>query len=158
MLFCFRQDFTLSTLAGYSLPTTEASTSSAGELDRLRSRLSSPPRLRNGTKSLERVYQIFYGTPTINQLLTCVSTTSTHFIDCFFFQQETFTEYSELLLYTNMVMREAGMLQEALDHLETNSSLISDKLAYLEIKGAFVGFFNNIILIRLDLLCRKAVI
>jgi peptide alpha-N-acetyltransferase len=45
------------------------------------------------------------------------------------------TEHSELLLYTNMVMREAGLLNEAVAHLEENAALIYDKQAYLETKG-----------------------
>ncbi|KAH9373691.1 hypothetical protein HPB48_018664 [Haemaphysalis longicornis] len=41
-------------------------------------------------------------------------------------------EHSELLLYQNMVMREAGELDEALCHLTRNEEQICDKLSVLE--------------------------
>lgn len=44
-------------------------------------------------------------------------------------------EYSELLLYQNMVMQEAGQLQEALEHITTYKDSICDRLSTLEIKG-----------------------
>lgn len=44
-------------------------------------------------------------------------------------------EYSELLLYQNQVLREAGLLREALDHLTTYEKQICDKLAVEETKG-----------------------
>lgn len=44
-------------------------------------------------------------------------------------------EYSELLLYQNQVLREAGLYKEALDHLSTYEKQICDKLAVEETKG-----------------------
>ncbi|KAF2359906.1 N-terminal acetyltransferase A auxiliary subunit [Trinorchestia longiramus] len=44
-------------------------------------------------------------------------------------------EYSELLLYQNMVMREAGLLEEALEHINTYKESIYDKVTSLEIRG-----------------------
>ncbi|XP_045432359.1 N-alpha-acetyltransferase 15, NatA auxiliary subunit isoform X6 [Pipistrellus kuhlii] len=44
-------------------------------------------------------------------------------------------EYSELLLYQNQVLREAGLYREALDHLCTYEKQICDKLAVEETKG-----------------------
>ncbi|KAL7889654.1 hypothetical protein AOLI_G00019120 [Acnodon oligacanthus] len=44
-------------------------------------------------------------------------------------------EYSELLLYQNQVLREAGLLKEALEHLTTYEKQICDKLAVEETRG-----------------------
>lgn len=44
-------------------------------------------------------------------------------------------EYSELLLYQNMVMREAGLLEEALEHVTTYKESICDRVTSLEIRG-----------------------
>uniref|UniRef100_A0A8C9SGI1 N-alpha-acetyltransferase 15, NatA auxiliary subunit n=1 Tax=Scleropages formosus TaxID=113540 RepID=A0A8C9SGI1_SCLFO len=44
-------------------------------------------------------------------------------------------EYSELLLYQNRVLREAGLHKEALEHLTTYEKQICDKLAVEETKG-----------------------
>lgn len=44
-------------------------------------------------------------------------------------------EYSELLLYQNQVLREAGLFKEALDHLITYEKQICDKLAVEETRG-----------------------
>uniref|UniRef100_A0A3B3SSJ7 N-alpha-acetyltransferase 15, NatA auxiliary subunit n=1 Tax=Paramormyrops kingsleyae TaxID=1676925 RepID=A0A3B3SSJ7_9TELE len=44
-------------------------------------------------------------------------------------------EYSELLLYQNQVLREAGLHKEALEHLATYEKQICDKLAVDEMKG-----------------------
>ena len=44
-------------------------------------------------------------------------------------------EHGELLLYQNMVLREAGRPDKALDHLEENEPLMHDKLVVREIKG-----------------------
>uniref|UniRef100_A0A9J7XI25 N-alpha-acetyltransferase 15, NatA auxiliary subunit b n=1 Tax=Cyprinus carpio carpio TaxID=630221 RepID=A0A9J7XI25_CYPCA len=44
-------------------------------------------------------------------------------------------EYSELLLYQNQVLREAGLFREALEHLTTYEKQICDKLAVEETKG-----------------------
>ncbi|KAL7863571.1 hypothetical protein SRHO_G00125550 [Serrasalmus rhombeus] len=44
-------------------------------------------------------------------------------------------EYSELLLYQNQVLREAGLFKEALIHLTTYEKQICDKLAVEETKG-----------------------
>ncbi|KAK0416501.1 hypothetical protein QR680_012527 [Steinernema hermaphroditum] len=44
-------------------------------------------------------------------------------------------EYSELLMYQNMLLREAGKAQEALEKLEMNSTFFVDQLAYQENRG-----------------------
>lgn len=44
-------------------------------------------------------------------------------------------EHSELLLYQNMVIRESGTLEEALQHLEKYEEQISDKLSVLETRA-----------------------
>ncbi|XP_051982527.1 N-alpha-acetyltransferase 15, NatA auxiliary subunit-like isoform X2 [Xyrauchen texanus] len=44
-------------------------------------------------------------------------------------------EYSELLLYQNQVLREAGLWKEALEHLTNYEKQICDKLAVEETKG-----------------------
>ncbi|XP_031144166.1 N-alpha-acetyltransferase 15, NatA auxiliary subunit-like isoform X1 [Sander lucioperca] len=44
-------------------------------------------------------------------------------------------EYSELLLYQNQVLREAGLHKEALDHLNNYEKQICDKLAVEETRG-----------------------
>lgn len=44
-------------------------------------------------------------------------------------------EYSELLLYQNQVLREAGLFKEAFDHLISYEKQICDKLAVEESKG-----------------------
>ncbi|XP_051561366.1 N-alpha-acetyltransferase 15, NatA auxiliary subunit [Myxocyprinus asiaticus] len=44
-------------------------------------------------------------------------------------------EYSELLLYQNQVLMEAGLMKEALEHLTTYEKQICDKLAVEETKG-----------------------
>uniref|UniRef100_A0A674AQI3 N-alpha-acetyltransferase 15, NatA auxiliary subunit a n=1 Tax=Salmo trutta TaxID=8032 RepID=A0A674AQI3_SALTR len=44
-------------------------------------------------------------------------------------------EYSELLLYQNQVLREAGLFKEALEHLTTYEKQICDKLAVEETRG-----------------------
>lgn len=44
-------------------------------------------------------------------------------------------EYSELLLYQNQVLREAGLYKEALEHLTSYEKQICDKLAVEETRG-----------------------
>lgn len=44
-------------------------------------------------------------------------------------------EHGELLLYQNMVLREAGRPDKALDHLMEYEPLMHDKLVVREIKG-----------------------
>lgn len=44
-------------------------------------------------------------------------------------------EYSELLLYQNQVLREAGLHKEALEHLTNYEKQICDKLAVEETRG-----------------------
>lgn len=44
-------------------------------------------------------------------------------------------EHSELLLYQNMVMMEAGMYKEAMQHLETYDKQIVDRLAVQETRA-----------------------
>jgi hypothetical protein len=48
-------------------------------------------------------------------------------------------EYSELLLYQNQVLREAGLFKEALEHLTTYEKQICDKLAVEETRGVCVS-------------------
>lgn len=50
-------------------------------------------------------------------------------------------EYSELLLYQNQVLREAGLLKEALEHLTTYEKQICDKLAVEETRGTHTFTF-----------------
>ncbi len=50
-------------------------------------------------------------------------------------------EYSELLLYQNQVLREAGLFREALEHLTTYEKQICDKMAVEETKGTSVHLF-----------------
>lgn len=52
-------------------------------------------------------------------------------------------EYSELLLYQNMVMREAGLLEEALQHINTYKEFICDKVNSLEIRGELLLALNK---------------
>ena len=49
-------------------------------------------------------------------------------------------EHSEMLLYQNMVMMDAGMYQEALDHLDTYDKQILDRLSIQEARGKSSGF------------------
>ena len=44
-------------------------------------------------------------------------------------------EHSEMLLYQNSVMVEAGMLQDAIDHLQRYDGQIVDRLTVQETKG-----------------------
>lgn len=46
-------------------------------------------------------------------------------------------EYSELLLYQNQVLREAGLHKEAFDHLNSYEKQICDKLAVEETRGGW---------------------
>lgn len=50
-------------------------------------------------------------------------------------------EYSELLLYQNQVLQEAGLFKEALDHLISYEKQICDKLAVEETRGGFIFLF-----------------
>ena len=47
-------------------------------------------------------------------------------------------EHSELLLYQNMVLREAGRPEKALDHLQEYEAQMHDKLVVREIKGTLL--------------------
>ena len=59
-----------------------------------------------------------------------------HMRVCVFQQPKPYDyEHSELLLYQNMVMREAGMMSEALQHLCHYENLIVDKLSIKETRG-----------------------
>ncbi len=49
-------------------------------------------------------------------------------------------EYSELLLYQNQLLKEAGLIKEALDHLTNYEKQICDKLAVEETRGVFFLF------------------
>lgn len=55
-------------------------------------------------------------------------------------------EYSELLLYQNQVLREAGLYKEALDHLSSYEKQICDKLAVEETRGLLnlLFFYMNL--------------
>ena len=44
-------------------------------------------------------------------------------------------EHSEMLLYQNMVMREAGMTEEALKHLDNYDAQLVDRITVKEVKG-----------------------
>lgn len=52
-------------------------------------------------------------------------------------------EYSELLLYQNQVLREAGLYKEALEHLSNYEKQICDKLAVEETRGGAVGIASR---------------
>uniref|UniRef100_A0A8C9ZAZ0 N-alpha-acetyltransferase 15, NatA auxiliary subunit a n=1 Tax=Sander lucioperca TaxID=283035 RepID=A0A8C9ZAZ0_SANLU len=52
-------------------------------------------------------------------------------------------EYSELLLYQNQVLREAGLHKEALDHLNNYEKQICDKLAVEETRGGSMLSFRQ---------------
>lgn len=47
-------------------------------------------------------------------------------------------EHSELLLYQNQVLRDAGLHKEALDHLNKYEKQICDKLAVQETRGGSI--------------------
>nr|CDJ90610.1 Tetratricopeptide TPR2 and Tetratricopeptide TPR-3 and Serine threonine protein kinase-related domain containing protein [Haemonchus contortus] len=47
-------------------------------------------------------------------------------------------EHSELVLYQNMILCEAGLLEEALSKLEENATVIVDKVTYMERRGAIL--------------------
>lgn len=49
-------------------------------------------------------------------------------------------EHSELLLYQNMVMREAENYEDALNHLNKYEDQICDKLSVMEARGKLVYF------------------
>ncbi len=53
-------------------------------------------------------------------------------------------EYSELLLYQNQLLSEAGLIKEALDHLTNYEKQICDKLAVEERRGVCVFFCMHI--------------
>ncbi|PRD28922.1 UNVERIFIED_CONTAM: N-alpha-acetyltransferase 15- NatA auxiliary subunit [Trichonephila clavipes] len=53
-------------------------------------------------------------------------------------------EHSELLLYQNMVMREAGNLEDALNHLNKYEEQICDKLSIMETKAKLQLDLNNL--------------
>ena len=44
-------------------------------------------------------------------------------------------EHSEMLLYQNVVMREAGMTEDALKHFDTYDTQIVDRMCFKEING-----------------------
>ena len=48
-------------------------------------------------------------------------------------------EHSEMLLYQNMVLREAGMTEDALKHLDVYDSQLVDRMTVKEIKGKATG-------------------
>lgn len=51
-------------------------------------------------------------------------------------------EHSELLLYQNMVYREAGKFEEAFEHLQSYGDQICDKVALMEMKGMCWDFWE----------------
>uniref|UniRef100_H2Y7M2 N-alpha-acetyltransferase 15, NatA auxiliary subunit n=1 Tax=Ciona savignyi TaxID=51511 RepID=H2Y7M2_CIOSA len=51
-------------------------------------------------------------------------------------QLEMVYEHSELLLYQNSILQEAGLHRQAMEHLESNQDKIVDKLSWLEYKGS----------------------
>ena len=52
-------------------------------------------------------------------------------------------DFSELLLYENMILREWGRPDKALEHLEENCAHILDKLQYFTIRGKRIGKKTN---------------
>lgn len=54
-------------------------------------------------------------------------------------------EHGELLLYQNMVLREAGRTSKALEHLIEFASLMHDKLVVREIKGIILQVLVTLI-------------
>lgn len=54
-------------------------------------------------------------------------------------------EYSELLLYQNQVLREAGLHKEALEHLSNYEKQICDKLAVEETRGESLCFKRTLL-------------
>ena len=50
-------------------------------------------------------------------------------------------EYSELMLYQNLILRQGGHYQQALDHLRENEDKIVDKLTLEEMKGNLLLLF-----------------
>lgn len=53
-------------------------------------------------------------------------------------------EHSEMLIYQNMVMVEAGLENEAIQHLTTYETQIVDKLSISETRGRFQVFFLSL--------------
>lgn len=51
-------------------------------------------------------------------------------------------ENSELLLYENLIYRESGRYQEALNHLKDSASQIHDILAFNEIQGETIESYS----------------
>lgn len=69
------------------------------------------------------------------------------FLSCVFIQtspDKVDYEYSELLLYQNQVLREAGLHKEALDHLSNYEKQICDKLAVEETRGGSLLSFISV--------------
>ena len=67
-------------------------------------------------------------------------------------------EYSELLLYQNMVVRESGNVSGALDHLDEYESAICDKICFKEIRGKYLlelGRFEEADAVYVELLKRN---
>ena len=67
-------------------------------------------------------------------------------------------EYSELLLYQNMVIRESGDVDAALSHLELYEQAICDKISFKETKGRYLlqlGRLSEAELIYVELLKRN---
>ena len=54
-------------------------------------------------------------------------------------------EYSELLLYQNMVLREAGTTEQALEHLNTYHENICDKVTLQELRGELYMKLNRLL-------------
>ncbi|GMR42268.1 hypothetical protein PMAYCL1PPCAC_12463, partial [Pristionchus mayeri] len=52
-------------------------------------------------------------------------------------------ERSELILYQNMILRESGQIQLALNKLEENAAFIYDKLTYLEIRAELLFLLDR---------------
>jgi len=53
-------------------------------------------------------------------------------------------EYSELLLYQNMVIRESGDVEASLSHLELYEQAICDKITFKETKGRYLLQLNRL--------------
>ena len=55
-------------------------------------------------------------------------------------------EHSEMLLYQNMVMTEAGMYQEALDHLQQYDKQLVDRVTVQEHTGTHSVYYTHALL------------
>ena len=64
-----------------------------------------------------------------------ITSDTSYNITLLFQSEEVQYDHSELLLYQGDILKEAGLYQKALDHIEKNKSKIVDPLSFLEMKG-----------------------